>query len=132
MNERKENNKAAERMTAEKTVQFGNEIINKSNSGKSMMDERKEREKAWMNYLGSERYKSDADLLADVSIYYAGFDDCAKIAKQDEKELLETLIEIQKAQYQPAGPLSGLNTIIKLSRAIIEKHTGKTWEELNE
>ena len=48
------------------------------------------------------------------------------------KELIEALIEIQKAQYQPAGPLSGLNTVIKLSRAIIEKQTGKTWEELNE
>ena len=55
------------------------------------MDERKEREKAWMNYLGSERYKSDDDLLADVSIYYAGFDDCAEITEKREIEFKEKI-----------------------------------------
>ena len=60
-------------------------------------------------------------------MYYQGltWQARAEIAKQDEKELIEALDKIHDAQYQPSGPLSGLNTAIRLSRAIIEKHTGK-------
>lgn len=89
------------------------------------MNER-ERCDEWIN----RRYKTGLS-ECEEAIAIESWQARAEIAKQDEKELIEALIEIQKAQYQPSGPLSGLNTAIKLSRAIIEKHTGKTWEELN-
>ena len=61
----------------------------------------------------------------------------AEIAKQDEKELIETLIRICKITIKLQKELppntkwwSLVNENVDLID-IIEKHTSKTWEELN-
>ena len=58
-------------------------------------------------------------------IYKKGKEEIAEIAKQDEKELVDILISIRRREH--------LSEIGEMCIDIaIEKHTGKTWEELNE
>ena len=47
-----------------------------------------------------------------------------EIAKQNEKELIEALIQLCSDKHS-------LELSIGIAIDIIEKHTGKTWEELN-
>ncbi len=58
----------------------------------------------------------------------------AEIAEQDEKELIEALIEMLKATEKINNPDGSRDFLLMMEETkietLIEKHKGKTWEEI--